>query len=97
MDKSVTLNRIRGLLSLTADYIQSEEIDMAMATQSIMAEVMLDEGVTGEDVQALLVVNDEAGNALALDENTMSDLRSRISGMINDVNNAEEAKRVSVN
>lgn len=95
MDKSVTMNRIRGLLSLAADYIAEEELSMAMAAQALIGDLMLEEGITGEDVQTLLVVNNEAGEPISADEEVMTDLRSRVASMISEIESAGD-QRVSV-
>ena len=95
MDKSVTMNRIRGLLSLAADYIQSDELSMAMAAQALIGDLMLEEGISGEDVQALLVVNNEAGEPISTDEGVMTDLRSRVASFVQEIEGASE-QRVSV-
>lgn len=94
MDKSVTMNRIRGLLSLAADYIKNDELSMAMAAQALIGDLMIEEDISGEDVQVLLVVNDEAGEPISTNDEVMTDLRSRVASFVKEIEGA--SGRVSV-
>lgn len=80
MEKSKALGQIVRLLTLTASYMQSNDIDRVMASLSIIADVMEESKVEPSDIEALLTVVPESP-----EEDTVS-LRSQIENMVNEAN-----------
>lgn len=90
MEKSTALNQIVQLLTLTASYIQANDVDRVMASLSIVADVMEEGEVAPSDIEVLLqVVPEEPSKEVT----TEPSLRDRIERMVNSVNNAQDDDR----
>lgn len=90
MSKVSAIQACRNLLSLTAAFIQEEEIDKAMGAMSLIAETMMEEGILPGDIESLLVVQNPNDEDMASDEDVKQGLFARLNSHMEEVRGVEE-------